>query len=88
MKLNDFCARFSVSKDWAYREIKAGRLPIVTFCGEPLRPYRIDIDKANELFSSRATNVILLTKARSLKTEKMKESVNRKPLTKEDLWKD
>lgn len=86
LRIAEFCNVMNLSKDWVYTEIKAGRLPLVTFCGEPVRPWQIDLDKALSLFSSTQANIIPIN--RSLKTEKQDESVNRKPVTKEDLWKD
>lgn len=88
LRVSEFCKRMRVSRDWVYREIKAGRLPLVTFCGEPVRPWLIDLDEAQSLFSTAHANVIPITSARSLKTKEISESVGRKPVTKEDLWRD
>ena len=85
MKVRDYSRMMGVARGWVYDEIKAGRLPIATFCGIPLTPLHIDLEKAQELFSSSAGNVIPIT--RSLKTEKSNETANhRKLATKEDLW--
>lgn len=88
LRIKEFCQLMRVSKDWAYSEIRNGRLPLVTFCGEPVRPWLIDVEKVQGLFSSANANVIPITEARSLKTKKPAETVGHNPVRKEDLWLD
>jgi hypothetical protein len=91
LKVREFSKTFGVSRDWLYQEIRAGKVPLVSFCGQPITPWLIDVEKAQSLFSSGfASNVVPITSARrSLKTEKPNESIGQKSkLTKEDLWRD
>lgn len=90
LKVKEFSKVFGVSRDWIYQEIHAGRVPLVTFCGVPVKPWMIDVEKAQGLFShGYSSNVVPIEFGRrSLKTQKPVESVSRKPRTKEDLWRD
>ena len=75
-----------VSRDWVYAEIHEGRIPLVTFCGRPVKPWLVDLDRALPLFSSTQDNIIAISSARSLKTKELNELVSHKPVKKEDLW--
>lgn len=87
LKVREFCRRFGVSRDWVYSAVKTGRLPVVTFCGEQVRPLLIDASKAETLFShAYESNVAHINTARSLKTKKSDESIDHKPVEKGDLW--
>ena len=89
MKVSEFAQFFGVSADWVYQEIHAGRMPIVSFGGTPIRPWLIDLEKAQNLFSSEANRSNVIPINRSLTTEQTRQAVShRKRITKGNLWQD
>lgn len=85
LKVREFAKLRGLTKAFVYREIKAGRLPVVSFRGTEIKPLLINVEEVDALFASTTSNVVPITSARSLKTE----SVKKPPLpflTERDLW--
>jgi excisionase family DNA binding protein len=89
LKVSEFAEMMGVSRDWIYQEIHAGRMPIAVFKGTPIKPWLIDLEKAQNLFSSEANRSNVIPISRSLTIEQTRQAVShRKRITKGNLWQD